>query len=208
MAAYGDDATILQMLGPDEATAGFQSNLEDRVSAMNVVVSALVEEQTGRTWIDIPPVASARRVYQSRGQSNVLVLPTPAASITSMTVDQRDEAGVVSEGEALDESYWTVSNRNSRGEITAIRTGYWANWLGYSAITITAVWADTIEGVPADIVWAVNFITAERIKQEQASPAGFIGPDGTVAPIRDPWNDPQVKAIIARHRLTGKGLVI
>lgn len=208
MAAYGDDETIAQMLGPGDAVAGFSDALGDRISAMNEVVSALVEETTGRAWITTAPVASTKRVYPVGGSSSILVLPVPAVSISAITVDQNDEGSVLSGGTALDSTAWAVAYRNDRGEITALRMSPSGYWVGYAVLTITGIWADTVQTVPADIAWAVNYIAAERLKQEQASPAGFLGPDGTVTPIRNPWNDPQVKAIIARHTLTGKRLVL
>lgn len=208
MSVYGDDDIIIQMLGPAEPSDGLSADLEDRVSAMNAVVSGLIDEATGREWIVGAPAPATRTIYPHGGSSSVLVLPVPAVSISAITVGQQDWAGVLSGGVALDTTYWSVALRNRAGEITALRSNAGADWLGYRVVTITGVWADQIQSVPDDIIWVANFVTAERIKQEQASPAGFVGPDGTVAPIRDPWADPQVKAILRRHRVTGKGVVV
>jgi hypothetical protein len=208
MAAYGDDTTILQMLGPGDESTGFSDALQERISSMNEVVSALVEEKTGRAWISTAPASATRVVYPSSGTSSFMVLRTPAVSISAITVNQDDDDGVISGGSALTAGAWAVASKNQRGEITAIRTNNGGVWIDYQVVSITGIWADEIQTVPADVEWLVNYVTAERIKQEQASPAGFLGPDGTVTPIRDPWNDPQVKDIIRRHRLTGKMLVL
>lgn len=208
MSVYGDDDIIVQMLGPAEPSDGLSADLEDRVAAMNAVVSGLIDEATGRQWIVGAPAPATRAIIPTGGSSTVLVLPVPAVSISAITVNQDDEGGVLSGGTSLDAAYWSVALRNRDGDITALRTNTGAYWIGYRVVSITGVWSDQVQNVPDDIIWAANFITAERIKQEQASPAGFVGPDGTVAPIRDPWADPQVKAILKRHRVTGKGVVV
>jgi hypothetical protein len=208
MPGYGDVPTIVQMLGPGESTAGFQAELETRIEAMQQVVSRMVEHRTGRVWSAAPAPSVARTIYPGGGVSSVLVLPVPARTITAISVGGIDAGGVVSGGMALAASGWAVAHRDRQGDITAVRLTSGASWAGLSVVTVTGTWADTPGAVPADIVWVVNYITAERIKQEQASPAGFVGPDGTVAPIRNPWNDPQVTRILARHRLATKGLVV
>lgn len=206
MASYGDDATIIQMLGP--GASSFSAGFQTRVTELNAVVSALVEEKTGRTWSVTSPTATTRIVYQRGGTSSVLVLPEPAVSISAITIDQDDEGGVLSGGSALDADQWSVVARNGLNEITMIQTNNRLPWFGYSVVSITAVWASTVQTVPPDIEWVVNYVVAERMKQEQANPAGFVGPDGTVAPVRDPWSDRQVKDILRRHRLTGKTVIV
>jgi hypothetical protein len=208
MAGYGVVSTIVAMLGPSEPSGGFQAGLEARIDAMQETVSTLVEEATGRAWSEDAAPSVTRTIYPVGGASDVLVLPVPAQTITAITVGGIDEGGTVSGGTALDVAGWSVAYRDANGDITAIRLWSGAAWVGWRSVTITGTWADTAGAVPTELVWVVNYVTAERIKQEQASPAGFSGADGTVTPIRNPWADPQVKAILRKHRLVTKGLVV
>lgn len=207
MPSYGDDDVIAQMLGASHPDETLQSDLELRITAMNAVVSDLIDEKTGRTWLGSAPGSSTKTIYP-RGFSNVLPLPVPATSISAITVNGTDEGGVVSGGTALNAAYWRVALRNDLDEITAIRMNTGVEWIGYQVVQITGVWAETQNTAPEEIEWVANYVTAERMKQEQANPAGFVGPDGTVTPIRDPWNDSQVKAVIAKWRITSKELVL
>jgi hypothetical protein len=208
MPGYGDVPTIVQMLGPGEPSAGFQAGLEARIDEMQQVVSALVEQRTGRVWSSDPAPSVTRTIYPVGGLSSVLVLPVPARTITAITVGGSDAGGVVSGGTALEATGWAVAVRDRFGDITAVRLASGASWTGWAVVTVTGTWADSAGSAPPEIVWAVNYITAERIKQEQASPAGFVGPEGTVTPVRNPWSDPQVKQILARYRLATRGLVV
>ena len=205
MSAYGDATVIAEMIGTGTATS---AGLEDRIAVMNQVVSALIEEKTGRTWTGAVVTPSTKTIYPTGGWSSVLALPVPATTITGITVSGTDEGSVITAGDTLDAVQWSVAIRNRLGEITAIRSTTGAVWVGFRVVQITGTWADSQNAVPKEIEWVANYITAERIKQEQANPAGYVGPDGSVIPIRDPWSDTQVKAVIERHRLTSRELVL
>ena len=220
MTAYGDDNTVATMLEPS-TNSGFSEVLTTRIAAMREVVSRLIDEETGRSW----GTAGTSETRVIRGYVNsggMLLLDTPARTITAITVGVTDEAGVISGGTVLESNQWTVGLTDADGNITGIRTAS-GRWYGvmypaltvwpypsYETVTITGTWADTgvDTAIPAEINWACNYITAKSIAEEQASPAGFVGSDGSVVPIRNPWSDPKVKKILRKYELATHGLVL
>ena len=213
MTAYGDDNTVATMLEPS-TNSGFSEVLTTRIAAMREVVSRLIDEETGRSWGTAG--TSETRVIRSNGAvyGELLILPAPARSISAITVNVTDEAGVISGGTVLESSQWTTGLTDANGNITAIQVGWFGNWsypFGYpGTTTVTGIWADTgaDTDIPAEINWACNYITAKSIAEEQASPAGFVGSDGAVVPIRNPWSDPKVKKILRKYELATHGLVL
>ena len=220
MTAYGDDDTVATMLEPS-TNSGFSEVLTTRIAAMREVVSRLIDEETGRSWGTAG--TSETRVIRTRPylNGNLLILPVPARTVTAITVNTTDEAGVITDGTLLTSSQWTIGLTDNEGNITALQIGgaywngsYWSGWgnawLSYGTITVTGIWADTgtDTDIPAEINWACNYITAKSIAEEQASPAGFVGSDGSVVPIRNPWSDPKVKKILRKYELATHGLVL
>ena len=217
MTAYGDDNTVATMLEPS-TNSGFSEVLTTRIAAMREVVSRLIDEETGRSWGTAG--TSETRVIRTRPylNGNLLILPVPARTVTAITVNTTDEAGVITDGTLLTSSQWTIGLTDNEGNITALQIGsrYWpGGWYVYpypafGTVTITGTWADTgaDTDVPAEINWACNYITAKSIAEEQASPAGFVGSDGSVVPIRNPWSDPKVKKILRKYELATHGLVL
>lgn len=209
MVAYGDDAVILQMLGPDEPNAGFQAEFEARVTAMNETVSRLIDDELGRSF-GTTGLAS-QRIVEVLPKTGVVILPVPARTVTEIAYGFTNAGGVISGGTALTTDQWSTVRTAEDGTILALQLGS-SDYVSYftQLVAITAMWAD--EGsdttVPSEIQWAANYIVAERMKQEQASPAGFVGQDGTVTPIRNPWSDPQVRRVLDTYRLVTKGLVL
>jgi len=214
MTIYGDSDTIAQMLEPSTG-AGFSEGLTARIDAMREVVSRLIDDETGRSF-GTPGTSETRTMRAGYTEGGLLFLDTPARTITAITTNVTDEAGIISGGTALDDSQWTIGLTDSEGSITALRvaSGYWfTDWYSYanySPMTITGTWADTDDDdtVPAEIDWACNYITAKSIAEEQASPAGFVGSDGSVIPIRNPWGDPKVKRILRKYQLATHGIVL
>ena len=205
MVAYGDNTGAARMLEPDTPD-GFDAALTTRIAAMREVVSRLIDDCTGRTF---GAVGTARQIIVPiHTLGSVLVLPVPARAITQILYGFDDEAGVISGGTALTTDAWTVALRDGSGNITALRAHNW--WPGYGSVAITGTWADDGNSmtVPDEINWATNYLTAKSIAEENASPAGAIGPDGSVVPIRNPWNEPKVKAVLAKYRLVTVGLVL
>lgn len=204
MVAYGDAETIAQMLEPDNPS-GFSASLLARIEAMREVVSRQIDEKTGRTFGVVG--TSETRTVRGSGVSSVLVLPAPARVISAVTVDVIDEAGVVSGGTALTPSQWTIALSDDEGNITAITAG-WGVWWGTTQIT--GLWVDQGASltVPAEIAWLCNYVSAKTIAEENASPAGFVGPDGSISYPRNPWSHPQVRDIIRKYRIPQKAVVL
>lgn len=201
MVAYGDTTTIAQMLEPD-TPSGFSASLTARIDAQREVVSRLIDEKTGRSFGSVG--TSETRTIRPGGSSDVLILPAPARSISAITVDCTDEGGVISGGTALTTAQWRVALTDSDGTITALS----GTWDGIT--TVTGIWADsdTDTTVPDDITWLCNYVAAKTLAEENSSPSGFVGSDGSVTFPRNPWSHPQVKAILLKHRIPQKVLVL
>ena len=206
MVAYGDDDSVAQMLEP-ATPAGFSASLMARIPAMREVVSRLLDDATGRSFGTVG--ASRQVTVPTTTSTGVLVLPVPARTISEILYGYDDASGVISGGVALAADAWTVAHRDAEGNITALRVpGYWTGYGGAVAITGTWADADADASVPPEIDWATNYLTAKSIAEENASPAGAVGPDGSVVPIRNPWSEPKVRAIIAKYRLVTLGWVV
>ena len=217
MTAYGDDNTVATMLEPS-TNSGFSEVLTTRIAAMREVVSRLIDEETGRSW-GTAGTSETRTLRWTYTGGGLILLSVPARTVTAITVNTTDQAGVVSGGTVLPSTHWTIGLTDAEGNITALRigTGSWYSgwwytpaWPSYGTITVTGIWADTgvDTDIPAEINWACNYITAKSIAEEQASPAGFVGSDGAVVPIRNPWSDPKVKKILRKYELATHGLVL
>lgn len=204
LAIYGDTNTIAEMLESD-TPSGFSAALTARIDDMREVVSRMIDEKTGRTFGVVG--TSETRVIRGSSASSVLVLPAPARSISAVTIDVTDEAGVVSGGTALSPSQWTIALSDDEGNITAITAG-WGVWWG--TVSVTGIWADTDTDtvVPAEITWLCNYVSAKTIAEENASPAGFVGPDGTMTFPRNPWSHPQVRDILRTYRIPQRAVVL
>jgi hypothetical protein len=87
------------------------------------------------------------------------------------------------------------------GEALALRRTDYGWWP--TVVVIVGTWADTDADatVPDDITYAANYLISERFKLEQASPAGQIGPDGSVIPVRNSLKDPLVSATMDYWRV-------
>jgi hypothetical protein len=213
MIAYGDTATIAWMLEPP-TTSSFSDALLAQIDRERERVSRLIDEQTGRTFGTVG--VSQTRTIRSNGTAfgEMLVLPAPARSISAITVNVTDEAGIISGGTVLQSSQWTTGLTDGDGNITAIQVGWFGNWLypfGVpGTITVTGIWADQDgdDMVPLDIDETCNFIVMREIQKKRASLAGFVGQDGTVTPISNPWNDPTVKQTLRKYELVTHRLVL
>jgi hypothetical protein len=61
--------------------------------------------------------------------------------------------------------------------------------------------------VPDDITYLANFLAAEIFKKQPMSPAGAVGPDGAVVPLRNAFMEPEVKKIINKWRVGPRVMV-
>jgi hypothetical protein len=206
MAVLGDLDHVKRMLRPSTST-DFGVDVDERLEAIQVAVSAILEETMGRSF---GSETADTTVIVYGGYSPILILPTPARSITSVTVGGTVTGGTVTGGSVYTTSHYAHWNMDTQtGAIHGLRLISGGNW-GYTDIhnrplvpvvvvgDFTSTDSDAI--IPDDVQYCANFLIAERFKMESASPAGYIGPDGMTIPIRDAWKDPMVVKIIDRYR--------
>lgn len=204
---YGNTAAIKALLKASQGTT-FTADNSARLDDLNVTVSLIVEDKLGRTF---GATAADSTVLFWSANSDVLILPKPIRTITTVTVGGTVTGTTMTGGSVLNTTYWTPAITNLQtGDISALRLlsgGYWGAGV---PVTITGQWAatDADATVPADLVYAVNYLVAERFKIEQASPAGFTGPDGTTIPIRDPFKDPIWLAVQEKYGVSNRELVL
>lgn len=208
MPVYGDPAHVLKLI---RATEGSDPGADvlDRIDMLNAAISAALEEECERTW-GVPTANTTHIVWV--GPADTIVLPEPARSITSVTYGGTLTGSTMTGGTTVlaTDLYYPIVDRN--GLILAIRgTGsnvWWWNWelvnspSGTIPVLVTGdfVSSDDDATVPDDITYIVTYMIAERLKVEKASPFGAIGPDGTVAPLRDVFGDPLVRRIVDKYK--------
>lgn len=210
MPQYGDLDHVRKLLRP---TAGDDLGADDeaRLTKIQVAISELLEYELGRSF-GVPAVDSTVTVWA--GPGSVLVLPVPARAITSVTVGGTVAGGTVTDGTLLDDDYWAHHFVDPQtGLISGVRLlsgGDWSDVLYTTPVVIVGDFSSTDDDatIPADLQYAVSWMIAERFKQESASPAGFLGPDGVVAPLRKLFDDEFVKPILARYRMVTHELVV
>jgi hypothetical protein len=190
---YGDIEAVKAMLRPT-GSASFNDDADVRLNAIRAFVSQQLEYKTGRIFGGTATPTTRTIQGGLRCADDVLDLSTPVRSVTSVAV-------VGTSPETVADTDYTLWYGDRRGDYYGIRRTYGARWPmrdGINAVDVTAVWSDEANGgeVPADITYAANYLIAELFKAEQASPAGFTGPDGATVPIRDPWKSSIVCAAI------------
>lgn len=208
MPLYGDIAAVKTMLRPTDG-AELGADADARLAALQRLISDLLTHKLGRTFGNGPIDAGARLHWA--GQSAVLTLTTPARSISSVVVGVVVSGSSWSGGATYATDLWTPHAVSPiSGLIHALRLlsgGWWGrddpHGRPATGVVVTADWADQ-DGdnvVPDDVTETANFLIARLFQMEEANPAGFIGPDGQIAPLRDPWAEERVAALIDRYRL-------
>lgn len=203
MTLYGDTTQVKKMLRPVE-TSTFGTDADSRLTELQEVVSLLIEEKTGRVFGGTA-TATARTIDgPPAGRGVVLALPCPVRSVTSVAIVGAISETLTAYDTGTGDGDYLLWNPGRQGDYHALRRvngGQWPAGDGLTRITITAVWSDTASGgsVPDDITYMANYIISELFKAEQASPAGFTGPDGATVPIRNPWNQDLVKTTIRKY---------
>jgi hypothetical protein len=198
VALLGDIETVKVMLRATE-NISFGADIDQRLTQIQQAVTAGIEAETNRTFGD---AGSATTELIWAGESDVIVLPRPAWSVTSVTYGGTLAGTTITGGTDILAGEIVHTLRDSAGRIIAIRTPY--QWTRGAALAVTAVYADGNAvgdtSVPDAISYAANYLIAEVFKREQASPAGFLGPEGVV-PMRDVWKDPTVTRILREYTL-------
>jgi hypothetical protein len=201
---YGDSVHIRQLLNLVEDVS---PSTAERIDALNATVSSIVEDELGRSF---GATATDTTVLFWAENSDVLVLPRPLRTITTVTYGGIVTGSTMTGGSVLTTDYWTPSIVDQDGLIYALRmlSGVW--WGVGVPVTITGQWAatDADASVPDDLVYAVDYLVAEHFKIEQASPAGFTGPDGSTVPIRNPWKADIWLKVKAKYEVSNRELVL
>ena len=196
MALYGSIEQVKKMLRPVE-TATFGADADARLTELRKVISAQIEEETGRVFGG-SATATLRTVDGPVAVADdVLLLPTPVRSVTSVAIVGTNPATLP----GTDWVLWMPDRRGGYHALLRIANGYWPARNGIDRIAVTAVWGDAETGgdVPDDVTYVANYLIAEHFKIEQASPAGFTGPDGATVPVSDPWKKPIVVKVLRKY---------
>lgn len=203
MTVYGDLNHVKRMLRPDPDTT-LDEDVDERLALIQVAVSAAMEERMGRSF-GATAEDTTYTVYA--GASPVLLLPVPARTITSITIDD-----VV-----VDDTLYVLDPVDYRTQLAwGVRAVSGANWGWNDAanrpLTPVVIVGDFTDSdvdadIPADIQYAANRLIAATFQTEGASPFGGIGPDGEVFRPPDPWKDPLVAEIIKRYRSQARHVV-
>lgn len=214
MPLYGSIAQVKKMLRPSEAST-FGTDVDDRLTALQAAVSATLEEELGRSF-GVPASTTTDIVWA--GDDPVLVLPRPYRSITEVR-ENCVVSGVTATGgtviSAADYVYDPYDRE--RGWIYGLRlllSGRWGRRDEYGnpavPVVVTGYLAagDDDTAVPDEITYVANYLMLELFKRENASPAGVIGPDGIAAPLRNPYTEPHVVAVLDKHRTRRRHLVV
>jgi hypothetical protein len=210
MTEYGDLDHVRKMLRPT-ATDDLGADDEARLTKIQAAISAMLEYELGRSF-GVP--AEDTTVTAWAGPGDVLLLPRPARAITTVTVGGTVAGGTVTGGTAFADDYWAHHFVDPEtGFISGLRLLSGASWGDYWYTTPVVIEGDFSDSdddttIPADLQYAVSWIIAERFKQESASPAGFIGPDGSIAPFRKLFDDEFVKPTLDRYRVASRDLVV
>lgn len=201
---YGDTEHIRQLLNLDDEPS---ASTAQRIDALNVAVSLVAEAELGRTFGE---TATDQTVLFWATNSDVLVLPRPIRTITSVTVGGTVAGSTMTGGTPYSTALWTPSIVDADGQIYALRllSGGW--WGAGMPVQIVGQWAavDADAEPPKDFVYAIDTLVAEHFKIEQASPAGFTGPDGSTVPIRNPWKSELWLKVKEKYSIAQRDLVL
>ena len=191
MALYGSTSAVKAMLRADVGST-FNADADTRLTALQKAVSAYIEGETGRTFGT--GATSETIVVRTPGNRTILLLPKAIRTVTSVTVAPEWDGSAWTGGQALTSADYVREQVTRTGEALALRREDYGWWP--TVVVVTGTWADTDAdaNVPDDITYVANYLMAERFKLEQASPAGQIGPDGSVIPVRNSLKDPLVAA--------------
>lgn len=202
MPLYGSDDAIKGLLRPEDAGA-FSADESTRIANLRKLASALIEYETGASFGE----STAETLVVDAGeygQGARLYLPKGIRSVASVTENAAWVGGAWSGGTALTTSDWRLTSLTLGGAYRTLThmTGAWAG-----RYLIAGVWEDKYPTVPDDITYVANFIAAESFKDENTSPAGFVGPPEALVPVREALQHPKVRTIFDKYRV-GPGVLV
>ncbi len=193
---YGDLDEVRAVLRAKPGDV-FNADQEARLAQLQLAVTAHIEQETGRRF-GVAPAAVAVLVEGTAHQR--LLLPEPVSSVSAVVRDPGWDGAAWTGGWALTTADWRLALPAGTGEWLALEAVTGWSWPG--SYLVTAVWGSAdVATVPDDIAYLANHLIAERWKVETASPAGMVGENGFVVPIRNVFKDPLVVATLDRWRV-------
>lgn len=195
MPTYGSANAVKAVLRADVSST-FNADQESRITTLLALASQYVESQTGAQF----GVSSSETLVIETGldSGDVLYLPKGIRSVTSIT-ENPTWSGSWSGGSAITSATYRLSGKATGQTFYRTITRTDGGWGGL--YVIVGVWEDQYPTVPDDVTWAVNTVVVELFKKQQASPAGQIGPDGSVIPLRDVFQQTEISSVIDRYRV-------
>jgi hypothetical protein len=203
MPLYGSVAAAKTMLRADGVST-FSADQDARLTALQKAVSLYIEQATGRTFGT--GTTSETVVANGKGRS-LLLLPRAARSVTSVVANPDWSGTAWIGGSPLLATEYRIALTGELGEGSALELIDGGTWHGRFLVTGTFETTDADTTIPDDITYCANYLVAERFKLENASPAGQIGPDGSVIPVRDALRDPLVRAAIDKYAIVARQVV-
>lgn len=214
MALYGSLSHVQSMLRPNETTA-YGADITARLTLIRAAVSAQIEADLGRSFGE-PATDTTELIWA--GASDILLLPRPARSITTVTVGGTVAGGTMTGGTAYANTLWTYAPFDpDDGTIYGLRLlsgGWWGTTTVYGTpgtpVQIVGDFSDTDDDntVPDDLTYAANLLILRTLQRESTGVAGVSGEDGSFQPPLDPWKDPTVRRILDRYRIASRGWAV
>lgn len=214
MALYGSVDGIKRLLRSVDGSV-FGADAEARIAILRSVASSWLEHEIGRTFGAGGGGSQTLTVStnpDAAGLYTLLLLPKGARSITQVVERPTWNGSAWTGGLALAGNVWRLDLIQQTGEALALRRIDGIGW--YGTYRVAGTWEDagaSVDGsgtVPAEIDYAANYVAAELFKKEQASPAGQIGPDGAILPLRDVLQDPLVQAIVTKWKASESAVIV
>lgn len=202
MPDYGVIDDVKMMLRPNEATS-YGADIDARLTLIQKAVSRRLEHELGWDRADTT-------VTLYTGGGSVLMLPTPARSITSVTVGGTVSGNVITGGTVSPASDWEHYPVDALGRILGLRlvSGWdWGVWSATGAPLTPVVIAGDFDvpnagdDVPDDVTYAANLLILRTFQRENTGVAGVSGEDGSFQAPLNPWNDPMVTDLLKRYRV-------
>lgn len=209
-APYGSIPAVQDLLSSDGTTEAWSESQQSRMLALLETIGGLIEEATGCRFGSETP-----ETIEVNGQGDdTLFLDKGIRSVSSIVENPTTWTGSAWTGGT---AFATTDYRLSGKEVQRIDgdtdstvyhkllrvDGVWSG-----LYVITGVWEDRVANVPDDIHYLANYVAAEVFKVQKASPAGFVGPDGAVVPVRDVFRSSEFRRIIDRWAVGRVAMVV
>jgi hypothetical protein len=208
MATYGSVEAVRRLLRP-VVGAATNPDAEARIAAIRLAVGAYIEEKTGRTFGGGPAaatsvivVAPVRYIYDEPViYSTRLFLPAPIRTITEVAYEPEYDGTAWSGGTIIDPSEYVPSLVAMDGTALALESVAGDGWSGRYLVTGTWASEDEDDDIPSDLAYIADYLAAEVFKGEQTSAAAVAGADGAQLPMKNPYKNPLVVAILDKYRV-------